>query len=137
GYKKAGMSKAPDTLVTRLASEHGEDLLRYIARRTRAADARDLAQEVYVRLLRLTRTHLIRNPEAYLYRVASNLLYEFEINRRADLAGMQRWGEEQLTEPQTISDASAEVTGLASRVRTVLLELPEHHRAVLVLHRQE
>jgi RNA polymerase sigma-70 factor (ECF subfamily) len=131
------MSRRPDPFVARLAAEYGEDLLRFIARRVRAADARDLAQEVYVRLLRLSRTHLIRNPEAYLYRVACNLLHEFEMNRRADLAGLRRWGEEQATESQYAQDASAEVIGVASRVRATLNELPAHHRAVLVLHRQE
>ena len=60
--------------------------MRFLARRARAGvDARDLAQEAYVRLLRLDRKDLIREPLAYVYRVASNLLHEFELKRRADL----------------------------------------------------
>lgn len=131
------MKKRPDPVVTHLATDHGDDLRRFIARRTRAADAGDLAQEVYVRLLRFARTDLIRNPEAYLYRVASNLLHEYEINRRADEAGLRRWGEEQATEAQFAMDASGPEVGAAAEVRAALDELPEHHRAVLVLHRHE
>lgn len=131
------MNKPPHAFVARLVAEHGEDLQRFIARRIRAADVRDVAQEVYVRLLRLSRTHLIRNPEAYLYRVASNLLYEFELNRRTDEAGLRRWSEEQATEAQHAVDASSEAIGAAARVRAALNELPPHHRAVLVMHRQE
>jgi DNA-directed RNA polymerase specialized sigma24 family protein len=41
-------------LVKGLAQDYGTDLVRFIARRVRNdADARDLAQEAYVRLLRL------------------------------------------------------------------------------------
>jgi DNA-directed RNA polymerase specialized sigma24 family protein len=47
-----------------VASEFGEDLLRFLARRVRTAiDAHDLAQEAYVRLLRLDRKDLIRDPQ--------------------------------------------------------------------------
>ena len=52
-----------------------------------SADARDLAQEAYVRLLRLERKDLIREPRPYLYRIAANILYEYELKRKADVAG--------------------------------------------------
>jgi RNA polymerase sigma-70 factor (ECF subfamily) len=103
----------------------------------RAADAHDLAQEVYVRLLRLKRNHLIQNPEAYLYRVACNLLHEFEINRRADLDGIRRWTEELATEAHLTTDVSVNAIGIDARLRAALEELPELQRAVLILHRQQ
>ena len=79
----------PDPLVERLAEDHGDDLLRYISRRVRtSADARDIAQEAYVRLLRTERKDLIRDPMPYLYRIAANVLYEFELKRREDLSGL-------------------------------------------------
>lgn len=42
-------------------------------------DAEDLAQEVYVRLLRMESLELIEEPQAYLYRVASNVASEWRL----------------------------------------------------------
>jgi len=54
-----------DLLVEGLANDYGLDLIRFIAKRVRTlADARDLAQEAYVRLLRMERKDLIRHPRA-------------------------------------------------------------------------
>jgi RNA polymerase sigma-70 factor (ECF subfamily) len=62
------------------ATEHGRRLKRYLARRLRnPADAPDLAQEVYLRLLRVQRAEEIRNPEAYLLTVASHLVREHAV----------------------------------------------------------
>jgi RNA polymerase sigma-70 factor (ECF subfamily) len=53
------------------------DFAAFIRRRVRrSADASDLTQEAYLRLLRADRAELIRNPEAYLYTVATNLIRE-------------------------------------------------------------
>ena len=57
------------------------------------ADARDLAHEAYVRLLRVKRKDLIRDPQAYLYRIAVNILYEFELKKKADAIGLARCAE--------------------------------------------
>jgi RNA polymerase sigma factor (sigma-70 family) len=129
--------EAPDPFVAQVVAQHGEDLLRFLSRRVRAADAHDLAQEVYVRLLRLKRDNFILNPEAYLYRVACNLLYEFEMNRRAAVDGLRRWSEEVATETQFATDSSANDMAMAARLRDTLNELPELQRAVLILHRQD
>ena len=56
------------------------DLTRFVERRVRTrADAQDLAQEVYLRLLRTSQTDLIEEPRAYLYRVASNVAAEWRM----------------------------------------------------------
>src|SRR5262249_57191209 len=87
---------APNGLVEGLARGCGSDLVRFIARRLRSvADARDLAHEAYVRLLRVKRKDLIRDPQAYLYRIAANILYEFELKRKADAVGLSRCAEYQ------------------------------------------
>jgi DNA-directed RNA polymerase specialized sigma24 family protein len=53
--------------VEKLFAEHRGALQRYISRRLRTkSDAPDLTQEVYVRLLRLSDTEAIRNPQLYL-----------------------------------------------------------------------
>src|ERR1700722_15714982 len=53
-------------------------LLRFLGRRVRSAvDIEDLAQETYLRLLRARDLGEVRNPQAYLLRVASHVLVEW------------------------------------------------------------
>jgi RNA polymerase sigma-70 factor (ECF subfamily) len=59
------------------------DLTRFVERRVRVrADAQDLAQEVYLRLLRTSQIDLIAEPQAYLYRMASNVAAEWRMRAR-------------------------------------------------------
>jgi RNA polymerase sigma factor (sigma-70 family) len=65
-----------EALVARLYGQHGPVLEGFLKRRIRSSqDAADLAQEVYLRMLNAD-TSTIRNPEAYLFTVASNLAQE-------------------------------------------------------------
>ena len=127
-------------MVERLAEDHGDDLLRYISRRVRtSADARDIAQEAYVRLLRTDRKHLIRDPLAYLYRIAANVLYEFALKQREDVSGLMRWSSEnrlQQSQPPEMG-GDAESLALKDRLESVLRQLSPTCRAVLLLHRNE
>jgi RNA polymerase sigma-70 factor (ECF subfamily) len=71
------MVEVKKTLLERLFSEHGGALQAFLYRRVRQhPDAAELAQEVYVRMLRVPDMASVRNPEAYLYAVASNLAKE-------------------------------------------------------------
>jgi RNA polymerase sigma-70 factor (ECF subfamily) len=47
-----------------------------------AADLEDVAQEVFLRLLRYDRTEVIEHPQAYLYKMASNVAAEWAIRWR-------------------------------------------------------
>jgi RNA polymerase sigma factor (sigma-70 family) len=53
-------------------------LLRFLGRRVRSTvDIEDLAQETYLRLLRARDLGEVRNPQAYLLRVASHVVVEW------------------------------------------------------------
>lgn len=68
------------SLVERLFADHRAALQTFFLRRVRSkADAADLAQEVYVRMLRLSDQDSIRNPVPYLYTVANNLVKEHAV----------------------------------------------------------
>src|SRR5688572_15644429 len=103
----------PGHLVQRIAADFGVDLLRFLSRRVRnRSDARDVAQEAYVRLLRLDRQELIRDPQPYVYRLAANLVHEFELKRRCDDARLMDWTRQQaLNEPSAV-ESEAEAIGL-------------------------
>jgi RNA polymerase sigma factor (sigma-70 family) len=69
--------------VRRLFEEHAGQLRVFFRRRVRnPPDAVDLAQEVYLRLLQAGDPRAIRNVEAYLFTVASNLVKEHALIER-------------------------------------------------------
>jgi RNA polymerase sigma factor (sigma-70 family) len=126
-------------LVERLARECGPDLVRFIARRVRSLiDARDLAQETYVRLLRLDRKDLIRDPRPYLYRIACNIMYEFQLRQTSDRAGLRRWANDRRAGAEAEDlDEGAEQLALQRRLEDALRGLSPKCRAVVVLHRRD
>src|SRR3970282_2753016 len=83
------MADSRKGLVDRLFAEHGRALQAFFYRRIQTkSDAPDLAQEVYVRMLRVSDTDAIRNPEVYLYTVASNLVKEHAVLERWQARGV-------------------------------------------------
>jgi RNA polymerase sigma factor (sigma-70 family) len=126
-------------LVEGLAQGCGSDLVRFIARRLRSvADARDVAHEAYVRLLRVKRKDLIRDPQAYLYRIAVNILYEFELKKKADAIGLARCAECLTAEADYgHPEQDAELLQARKRIEAVLGELTPRCRAVFILYRRD
>jgi len=126
--------------VADLAEKHGTRLRRYLAGRLRnAADVGDLAQEIFLRLLRVERHDLIRRPEAYLFTIASHVVHQHTLNQAAaptscdplDLA----------EDPRLIADSDP-VTHVHLEQRLEALDralrrLPPKTRAAFILHRQD
>lgn len=71
--------------IAALAKRHGSQLRRFLELKLRgaSADAPDLVQEVYLRLLRMPRHETIRSPQAYLFTVARNVLHEHRLSHSA------------------------------------------------------
>lgn len=97
----------------------------------------DVAQEVFLRLLRVERHDAIRNPEAYLFTVASHVIQQHALRRSTDPVFVD------------ITDAFAELTvpaaedpsvradyaGRMELLESALAKLPPKVGAALVLHR--
>ena len=84
-----GAAEPKPSLVERLFAEHRGALQTFFLRRIRAkADAADLVQEVYVRMLRVSDEAAIRNPVHYLYTVANNLVKEHAVLDRRQASGI-------------------------------------------------
>ncbi|HEY6642665.1 sigma-70 family RNA polymerase sigma factor [Povalibacter sp.] len=75
-----------ESLVVAWRQRWNRNLVQFLGRRVRAAvDIEDLAQETYLRLLRARDLSEVRNPQAYLLRVASHVLLEWRDDQpRAD-----------------------------------------------------
>jgi RNA polymerase sigma-70 factor (ECF subfamily) len=89
----------PMSLAQTAATDYGAELQRYLMRRLRdAQNARDLAQEVYLRLLRVGSGEHVQDRRAYLYRIASHVVYEFRMRARQalvsfDSEAVDEWAE--------------------------------------------
>ena len=124
------------SLVERLFTEQGAALRRFFGRRIRSkADAADLAQEVYVRMLRMSDQEAIRNPVLYLYTVANNLVKEHAVLERRRASGIdidEAPAHEQL-ETLPAFDGELDTTQRVTRLGVVLKQLRPKCRAALVL----
>lgn len=77
------MADTKASLVERLFADQRTALHSFFRRRIRIkSDAADLAQEVYLRMLRISDQQAIRNPIGYLYTVANNLVKEHAVLER-------------------------------------------------------
>jgi RNA polymerase sigma factor (sigma-70 family) len=126
--------------VAIVAMRHGQRLKRFLQKRLRnRADAPDLVQEVYLRLLRAHRRDEIRSPEAYLLTVASHLMREHTV-RQAALPAMVNI-EDLLSELRAeVQDDPALQAETDERLRVVeraLERLSPKAHAVLMLHRRD
>jgi len=113
------------------ADEWHDDLVKFLARRTAsAADAQDLAQEVYLRLLRVERQELVRQPRSYMLRIAANLLHEWRLTSRQskphdtnELASLEAPDdpEYETMAAQRLTRLNQEFAGLTAPVRAALV----------------
>jgi RNA polymerase sigma factor (sigma-70 family) len=134
------MAEPRQAFVERLFA-HRSALQAFFYRRLRIkSDAADLVQEVYLRMLRVGDPHAIRNPEAYLFTVAGNLLRE---NAAADRRQAQSVAVEDADGAPALTEfagfeAAIDSAQRVARLREVLQELsPKCHAATVMQYRHE
>jgi RNA polymerase sigma-70 factor (ECF subfamily) len=118
--------------------EHRGRLFQYLRRRlANEDDAHDLAQEAYLRLLRVSRGELVRDPQAYLYRVARNLVYEqnskaLPAASRADDSEL-----EALEHPGDALEITVEHARQVELIERAVAELSPRYQAIVLLFCRE
>jgi RNA polymerase sigma-70 factor (ECF subfamily) len=124
--------------LSNIATQYGQRLRRFLSLRLRNVhDVPDLAQEVFLRLMRVDRHETIRNPEAYLFTVASHVVHQHALRRSSEPISVEIT--EALAELQApdSEDPSRRAEG-AQRIEAfeaTIAELPPRIAAALVLHR--
>src|SRR5580698_1952426 len=124
------------SLVERLFADHGGALRTFFLRRIRAkADAADLAQEVYLRMLRVSDQDAIRSPVHYLYTVANNLVKEHAVLERRQASGIDidEAPAHQQLETLPAFDGDLDAPQRVARLGVVLKQLRPKCRAAVVL----
>ncbi len=101
----------------------------------RREDVQDLAQEVYLRLLRADRLDLVRHPKSYLYRVAANVAQEWSMRSQQSRPHSSEGLEEMGTADIVV--APLEQKQISRNVQAALKKLPLECRMSLVLHARD
>jgi RNA polymerase sigma factor (sigma-70 family) len=124
-----------------IAVHYQRELHRYLLRRLkRPQDLDDLKQEIYMRLLRMDQMECVREPLAYLYGVAANVVADFTLAERqqgyitVDSAAVENWANDPA---KALPDDLADRMSLQRQVERALKELPPLQAQALVLHYQE
>jgi RNA polymerase sigma factor (sigma-70 family) len=121
-----------------MAARYGRRLRRFLSvRLPNAADVPDLAQEVFLRLLRVDGSESIRSPEAYLFTIASHVIHQHAVRRSSEPVSVDI--SEVFPELRTSShDDPPDQVAHAQRLdelERILEHLPARVAAALVLHR--
>jgi len=97
----------------------------------RPSDVDDVAQEVFLRLMRYERAELIKHPQAYLFKMAANVAAEWAIRARNARPHASKWLEALAAKDRAVESAAhAEVQ---DEIERALLTLTPREREVLKL----
>jgi RNA polymerase sigma-70 factor (ECF subfamily) len=102
-----------------------------------AAELDDLAQEVFLRLLRYSEKTAVENPLGYLLRIAGNVASEWRERARVSKPHDQEWLDDLLIEPDQEPENSVSQAGSDANVQAAVNKLPPRQRQVLLLRVNE
>src|SRR5262249_27959627 len=102
-------------------------------------DAADLAQEVYLRLLRVPNGEWVKKPQAYVYGVASHVVSEYRMRSEKAWVTYDSEAVDRVAEhpEQAVPDELTMQLALERQLEGILSELPPTHLAVLLLHKRD
>jgi RNA polymerase sigma factor (sigma-70 family) len=132
--------KSSIQLAGSVFNHYGQALQRYLLRRLRATqNVRDLEQEVYLRLLRVQDAELVRDPQAYMYRIASHVVHEFRQRTQTELVAFDSEvvAEHEAQQPAVSPDRLADELHAQRQLERVLKKLQPKWRAMFILHMRD
>jgi RNA polymerase sigma factor (sigma-70 family) len=120
--------------------KYAPELHRYIERRMRHPEiAPDLTQDIFERFLQIEDTDAVRNPQAYLYGIASHVVREALFREDKSLVSYDSDAVEEVGDrlDYALPDDMAEQLALQQDLKRALAELPAMHRTVLLLVKRD
>jgi RNA polymerase sigma-70 factor (ECF subfamily) len=101
------------------------------------AEVDDLAQEVFLRLLRYSDDVAVENPQGYLFRIAANVANEWRDRSRVRQPHDRSWLDELQIDPADQPDNTVFQNRVSKHLQTAVNRLPKRQREVLLLHVNE
>ena len=121
--------------ISRLFSEHNESLIQFLATRLRSVqEAKEVAQEAYVRLLSLEDSGAVSFLRAFLFKTAANLAVDRIRSRNRQQQALDAGLCDESREAST-PDREAASAQEMEIVRRLIGELPPKCRHAFLLHR--
>jgi RNA polymerase sigma factor (sigma-70 family) len=122
--------------VAALFREHNSALVSFLRARLRSEqDAREAAQEAYVKLLQLDCPGAVSFLRSYLFRIAANVAIDHLRQRQVRRVHASVEGSEDLCEEHKAPERGVAATQELSFIRGCLFELPERWRDAFIRHR--
>src|SRR5580698_8181291 len=123
--------------IAGLFREHNAALLRFAAAKLGSEqEARDVAQEAYVRLLQLDRPETIGYLRAFLFKITANLAMD-RLRARRRMPPSQAVADEDVVPFELSPERHCAGREMVAVLRLALAELPTKCREIFVLHRIE
>lgn len=124
-----------ETHIAQLFEEHNQNLLRFVTARLHSPqEAKEIAQEAYVRLLKLDEPNTVSYMRAYLFRIAANLVIDRlkQRERRSELRNLAFFDAEiSSPPPESVLSARDEL----DIIQNAITELPPKCRKAFLLHK--
>lgn len=139
GEHSAPDSDSPNNRFAQWFREWRKPVRHWLSRRAAvpAAELDDLAQEVFLRLLRYSEKTAVENPLGYLLRIAGNVASEWRERARVSKPHEQGWLDELLIEPDQEPQNSVSQARTDESVQAAVDRLPRRQRDVLLLRVNE
>lgn len=139
GEPAAANSDSPNNRFAQWFREWRKPVRHWLSRRAAvpAAELDDLAQEVFLRLLRYSEKTAVENPLGYLLRIAGNVASEWRERARVSKPHEQDWLDELLIEPDQEPQNSVSQARTDESVQEAVDRLPRRQRDVLLLRVNE
>jgi len=120
--------------------KYAPELHRYIERRMRRPDlARDLTQDIFERFLQVEDADAVRNPQAYLFGIASHVVREAQFKEDKSLVTFDSDRVQELDSQldHALPDELAERLSVTQELKRAFAELPAMHRMALLLVKRD
>jgi RNA polymerase sigma-70 factor (ECF subfamily) len=138
--KANGVSEpASDNRIAQWFRDWRKPVRHWLSRRASvpAAELDDLAQEVFLRLLRYSEKTAVENPLGYLLRIAGNVASEWRERARVSKPHQQGWLDDLLIESEQEPENSVCQARTDASVQAAVDKLPARQRQVLLLRVNE
>jgi RNA polymerase sigma factor (sigma-70 family) len=126
--------------IEEFVSTYGPQLRRFLLARVRnSSDVPDLLQEIYLRMLRVSRLESIQSPEAYLFTVTRHVFQQHALQRAKILESteLMQLLDSPAAGPETDPALQVAAQQTLDVLQRALEDLSPRVRAVFLLHRRD
>lgn len=127
-------------LFKRTISEYRPQLHRYLRSKLgNESDVEDIAQESFLRLLRIETPELIKRPQDYLFRIAANIIHDFYLkkSRQPSLIDYETAIESGADRDNDTLEDKLATRANVRRLEEMIKELPPKQRAAFLLKKRD